>query len=590
MAVTCSKVSSPGRAASGLRRAAIALALVFSAVAARGDILGFVRVAGSGTPGTPIEGARVHIRADSSAFAISGADGSFTLVVSPAGLVEVTAAVPYNRAAATNYLIGGTFANDGDTDVDIRLEVLPTATNPSYEPPSATVCGTCHKPVYPQWAGSNHANTATNEWVLDLFSGSGTPGGGAGYVFRDTHDPGETGFCATCHAPMADIFNPGQTMLDEVSDPAALEGVNCVTCHQMDSVDAGNLDALHFLGKSTYRFPGDSDFSTADFVWGPLDDVTFPSMKASHSTLHGTSLVCAACHQYTNPDTGAPGQNTYREWAASSFAVPGPGQRDCQDCHMPEAEGEGAVCIFSPSDRPADQRRQHVFVGSTPDMLQNNLALTVVADEIPGRVRVVAQVDNFGAGHSFPTGIGMRNAILVLSAELDGQPLVQVAGPTVPFWASDDIPGNQLGDFAGFPGKGFAKILEGRINGQGPTVRPVLFIDAEGVFSDTLIPSGVTDTTTVEFLLPPGVPPGAIVEIEGQLLYRRTFRALQVTKGWTESAHKGPIEIEVARQAIDLTLGAGSVAEVPALSSLGFVVLALALALLGVNLLARSRS
>ena len=141
-----------------------------------------------------------------------------------------------------------------------------------------------------------------------------------------------------------------------------------------------------------------------------------------------------------------------------------------------------------------------------------------------------------------------------MTATLNGQPLAQAAGPTVPFWGSDDVPGEQPGDFAGLPGKGFAKILEGRINGQGPTVRPVLFIDAEGVFSNTLIPSGATDTTTIEFQLPPGVPPGAKVAIEARLLYRRTFRALQVTKGWTQSAHGGPIETEVARQAADVTL------------------------------------
>ncbi len=159
----------------------------------------------------------------------------------------------------------------------------------------------------------------------------------------------------------------------------------------------------------------------------------------------------------------------------------------------------------------------------------------------------------------------------------------------MPFWGSDEVAGSQPGDFAGFPGKGFAKILEGRINGQGATVRPVLFIDAEGVFSDTLIPSGAVDTTTVEFQLPPGTPAGASVTIEGRLLYRRTFRALQVTKGWTQSAHKGPIEIEVARQELDLTVtGQGFVIDVPALSPVGLIVLALALSVLGVGLLRRS--
>jgi Cytochrome c554 and c-prime len=575
------------------RLAVISFVLIFGATAARGDISGFVRVAGSGTPGTPVQGARVHVRADSSVVAVTAADGSFTLALTPAGPgpFELAASVPYSRAAATNYLIGGTQANDGDTNVDLRLEILPAADNPSYEPPTSDVCASCHRSVYPQWAGANHANTATNEWVLDLFSGSGTPGGGAGYVFRDTHDAGETGFCATCHAPMADVFNPGMTMLDEVSDPGALEGVSCVACHQMDSVDPGNLDALHLLGKSTYRFPEESSSATLNYVWGPLDDVTYKGMKSSHSTLHGTSLVCAACHQYTNPATGAPGQNTYREWAASSFATPGPGQRNCQDCHMPPAADDDPLCIVDPVDRPANQRRQHTFIGSTPDTLRDNLSLTVAAQEIPGRVRVVAQVANFGAGHSFPTGIAMRNAILLVSATLNGQPLTQANGPTVPFWGSDNVPGDQPGDLAGLPGKGFAKILEGRINGQGPTVRPVLFIDAEGASSNTLIPSGATDMTTIEFQLPPGVPQGSNVEIEARLLYRRTFRALQVTKGWTQSAHGGPIEIEVARQAVDLPItGVDPVAEVPALSPVSLLLLALALATLGAWRLARRRS
>ncbi len=567
-------------------------ATLFGAMAARGDISGFVRVAGSGTPGTPIQGARVHVRADSSVVAVSGADGSFTLAVNPAGSVELAASIPYSRAAATNYLIGGATASNGDSGVDIRLEILPTANNPNYTPVTADNCGSCHTSVYPLWSGSNHADAAKNEWVLDLFSGTGTPGGSAGYVYRNTHDPGETGFCATCHAPMADVFNPGHTMLDEVTDKAALQGVSCVTCHQMDSVDENNLDALHFLGKSTYRFPDDPAFSTAFYVWGPLDDVTFKGMKVSHSTLHRTSLLCAACHQYKNPDTGAPGQNTYREWEASSFAVPGPGQRTCQSCHMPDATDDDPLCIFAPTpaDRPADQRRRHVFVGSTPDMLQNNLSLTVGAEELPGGVRVNAQVNNFGAGHSFPTGVSIRNAILLVSASLNGQPLAQIAGPTVPFWASDDVPGNQPGDYAGFPGKGFAKVLEGRINGQGPTVRPVLFIDAEGVYSDTLIPSGTTDTTTIEFQLPPGTPPGAHVTIETRLLYRRTFRALQTTKGWTQSAHGGPIEIEVARQEVDLPLSGITTVDVPAVSPVGLGVLALVLVTLGAYRLRRRRA
>jgi hypothetical protein len=155
----------------------------------------------------------------------------------------------------------------------------------------------------------------------------------------------------------------------------------------------------------------------------------------------------------------------------------------------------------------------------------------VTSAELPRRnVRVASAVDNFGAGHSFPTGISLRNAILWITATLDGQPLAQVAGPTIPFWASDDVPGDQPGDLAGQPGKGFAKVLEGRINGQGPVVRPVLFIDAERPLLTT-IPSGTVDTTEASSLCRPHRAREHGRGHRRPPLYRRAIRAIAVTKG-----------------------------------------------------------
>ncbi len=93
--------------------------------------------------------------------------------------------------------------------------------------------------------------------MLDLFSGTGTPGGAAGYVFKNTHDPGETGFCATCHAPMQDLQDPRPegVPLDEATAPNGSQGVICVACHQMDAIDATHLNALNHRGKATFRFP-----------------------------------------------------------------------------------------------------------------------------------------------------------------------------------------------------------------------------------------------------------------------------------------------------------------------------------------------
>jgi hypothetical protein len=220
---------------------------------------------------------------------------------------------------------------------------------------------------------------------------------------------------------------------------------------------------------------------------------------------------------------------------------------------MPAASLPGPIASGGP-DRPADQRHIHTFVGSTPATLAGAIQLTASGQDIGGQLEVQVQVTNQGAGHSFPTGVSVRNAILVVTATRLGVPLVQASGPTVPFWADDDVPGQQPGDYAGAPGKGFARILEGRINDTGPVVRPVLFVDAEDVFSASQIPAGQTDATTLTFDFPPGTQPGDVVDVTARLLYRRAFRATAVTKGWTQTPQGGPVEIEVASQAFQVIL------------------------------------
>lgn len=564
------------------RLAVSSLVFLCAAWPATADISGNVLVFGSGDPGTPIEGARVSFEGDPTVLVISGPDGSFTLPAAGAGPFVVSAAVTYDRSAPVNYKIGGTFVPTADeTDVEVRLEEIPLADDPNYADiiPSANFCGNCHPDIRDQWQTSNHSFAGQDTWVLDLFSGTGTPGGSNGYVFRDLHDPDDTGFCATCHTPMADAFDPGNVFLDEVTVSGALEGVNCVACHQIDSSD-GDVNALHHLGNSTYRFP-DGPGPTSQYVWGPLDDVPFTGMNSSYAPFFDTSRICASCHQYENPTTGAPGQNTYIEWAESPYAVPGPDFRSCQDCHMPTASEPGVFCeVGGPDERPAEQLHSHEFIGATPTTLADAISLTTFADDAGGRLRVQAEVNNHGAGHSFPTGVSIRNALLVIEASYAGQPLVQVSGPQVPFWGSDDEPGQQEGDYADAAGKGFAKILEGRINGEGDVVRPVLFIDAEGVYQDSLIAAGEVDVTEVEFALPPGVTAGEVVDVEARLLYRRAFRALAVTKGWTVTPQGGPVEIEVAANQLAVTLVEGGVSplEIPVLNRWGLLLLAAGLA------------
>jgi len=533
----------------------LAVLLALTTGVTQGQITGTVVDADTAEP---VADARVRIQATTQTPAVTAGDGRFSLDAGGATDLVVTASVPYDPARAVNYITSAATADDGD-DVLISLTLLPEADQASYEPSTSVECATCHLEQFEQWQGSRHAGAGVNPWVLDLFSGNGTPDGANGFVFRDTHDDDDTGFCATCHTPLADAQNPGGEFMDEVTLDAGLDGVNCLACHQMAEVN-DNTNGLHHLGNTLYRFPADA--STSLWVWGPLDDVSFDIMRASYQPGFSESRFCASCHQYNNPDTGAPGQTTYTEWLASPFAEPGEDFRTCQTCHMPQAEEPGPISsLFGQPERPAEQRHAHDMVGSTPATLDAAIDVEVDVSVDGTALNVQARVANVGAGHAFPTGVSIRNAVLVVEARAGDQPLALLDGPVVPFYGSADG-GGAAQDVAGRPGRGYARVLEGRINGEGPVEYPVLFIDAETVQSDTRIAAGETDLSDYRFDLS-GIVANDI-QVEARLLYRRAWRDLAVTKNWTETPSGDPVETEVERVVVSVA-GPGPVQMIPAL-------------------------
>jgi hypothetical protein len=387
--------------------------------------------------------------------------------------------------------------------------------------------------------------------MRDMYDGAGSgvgagTTGSAGYVFTQTHPAAATGFCATCHAPLQDVFTPGMLKVNEVNTPAGLDGVTCLACHQIADVNPAQINGLGHISKTSYYFPIAGETSTGLHVFGPLPDVANEYMANVYSPLFKQSLLCASCHQYNNPSNGVTGQSTFAEWSASPYAVPGPNFRTCQDCHMPPAAAPGTLSIINPLVRQPEQRRNHQIVGSNKQSLENAIKLRSSAQIIGNELVVTSEVENRGAGHSFPAGFSIRNALLVVEARVGGVALTQTAGPVVPDWANDDVPGVQPGDLGGKPGAGFVKLLRGRINGQGEPVQPVIFLDAEEVIEDTTLASGQTRSIEVRFALPPGTQP-AQAQFDTRLIWRRAFRALAVTKGWTVAPNGDPIEHQVHR-------------------------------------------
>lgn len=514
------------------------------------------------TTSAGIPGARVHVRASpDSQVVLTGPDGRFTLPVNDvaAPSFQVSAALTYDPAASVNYETAAVNASPG-SDLQIALRRIPTAQNASYQPVAAAGnCANCHTEQYAQWLTSNHAHAARNALVRDLYSGDGTgdPSGpsGQGYVFLDLHAPPATGLCATCHAPNERPSDPGGVKFNEIASASGLEGVTCTSCHQLHDINE-NVRAIHLLGNAEFRFPeafgGGGNSLTHQYVWGPLDDVSFGQMRAAYAPVFSSSRMCASCHEYVTPGTESPGQETYSEWLESPAALAGV---QCQDCHMPTAASAGKIANVGPAPvRPGSQRHDHSFPGVYSGRLGDPVALAVQTQRSGSQVQVDVAVENRVLGHHFPTGVDVRNAFLLVAVTLDGQPLQQTEGDQLPFWVDDAVPGQQDGDFAGQAGRGYAKLLEGRIDGQGPVLSPVPFIDAERLLSKTTIPPGETDQSSYAFALPALAPGEHVVEVHARVIYRRAWRSIAVTKNWLENDDGEPWERLVAEQRIELVV------------------------------------
>jgi len=209
--------------------------------------------------------------------------------------------------------------------------------------------------------------------------------------------------CSKCHAPMAhfeaskasasiEILDNGFTNADNPYHDAAMEGVSCTLCHQIeDSETLGKPEGM------SGHYPI-SNPSTRK-LYGPYENVFTQPMQMNvnytptFSAHVKESELCATCHNLktpfadeqgnvlsSTPESEFPEQMPYSEWEASDYAD----TTSCQQCHMLRSEG---VKI---STRPQwlearDDFAQHAFVGGNSfmlDILSNNKEeLGVIAED-----------------------------------------------------------------------------------------------------------------------------------------------------------------------------------------------------------------
>jgi len=440
----------------------------------------------------------------------------------------------YVTAWKQGFYNGGEPIRSDVADYRIVLKSLPERDNAQYRwiPPrqaanpeqGAKACADCHPaelfPVLNEWGKSAHARSATNPLFLEFFSGSDQRGPLIGELGYKRDFPHSNGSCATCHVPAMALHSPFD------SDPRKAsgierEGVFCDLCHKVEDVVVDPIGGHPGILAMKLKRPE----SGQQVFFGPLDDV-FPGPD-SFNPIFKQSRYCAACHDGKFWNLAV--YSEFQEWSESAYA-----KRNihCQECHMkPDGvtrrvalEQEGSILRD-----PATLASHTLFGINDAAFMREAVAMATTAQAADGRLQVTVTVKNVKAGHHIPTGSPMRNMVLKVDArDGNGRRLAMLNGETIPDWAGTGPEAE--GNYAGLPGKGYAKVLkrwpEYLADKRSPILSPLYpspFWRPVVLDYDNRIPAEGTDTSTYAFKLPEEA--AKPVRVSVRLIYRKTFKS-----------------------------------------------------------------
>ena len=303
-------------------------------------------------------------------------------------------------------------------------------------------CKGCHKAIYAQWADSMHAHALTSPLTivqnnLDMrhsLQGSASP------------DPRR--MCINCHGPAVAAVTDGDLL--PLRSPRALEGIECVACHQLNEavVPGGGGSAKSYQDQLVR---GDRYFARLD---GPIGNAYHRSNKSP--LFDQPEKLCATCHN-VNLDRNNDGkivkgvdlvlQTTFDEYREYQR---GGGGGNCVTCHMPVVPGlkqaaDGAVAPFTVDYTPPNRQvHDHGFVGvdypldtvakRDPQKAKRAALLasaaqfsvdTVKADA--ANLTVKLAIDN-KTGHNLPTGFAFARQMWIELVVKDGSSTIFTSG------------------------------------------------------------------------------------------------------------------------------------------------------------------
>ena len=307
-------------------------------------------------------------------------------------------------------------------------------------------CRSCHASIVEEWEGSMHAY-ASHDPVFLAMNARGQ---------RETG--GELGdFCVRCHAPVAvelGLTSDGLN-LHEIDD--AYRGVTCYACHAVDEVAGTHNNPLVYAHDKVMRGGIDDPMPNGFHAsaYSPLLDRNRPE----------SSSLCGSCHDIVTPN-GIHIERTFVEWKDSVYAEENAEDlQTCGSCHMGAQNGRASNLPGSPPRVVHAHAMPGIDTALTPwpgveaqkELIQAALdtslfASVCVVDGGDGTHRIQVELENIGAGHSFPSGAALDRRVWVEVVAFDeqgqevfssgaveeGQPVTEVEETDPYFWRIGD--------------------------------------------------------------------------------------------------------------------------------------------------------
>ena len=263
-------------------------------------------------------------------------------------------------------------------------------------------CQSCHLPIVRQWRQSYHAKSHYNsdEYLRASMD----------YVHRKSRKSlnAVKVKCANCHNPRIAVtetdidyeidavmgLDKGSAVNKAVASDDLAEGINCLVCHNVDSIDEdmkASIRGIHRL------------------KWNPVGTMSGPFGDA-HSPYHKTQKrdffddpkkLCMVCHANDRSMSGLVFANTASEYDQT--------KKQCADCHMsPKKEGVASTLAIDNGKARKRMVRDHLFIGAHEASMWEG-ALNITGKVTKDTLIVTIHNDN---PHNIPTGFGSRELII----------------------------------------------------------------------------------------------------------------------------------------------------------------------------------